>query len=130
MVPDFNIRAKEIFAAISAHDIDKYFSHLSDDIYVEDLALSTVCHGKKEYRTYLESFWRAIPDHEAKLTSYFASDSRACMEWIVSGTHTGDLPGLPATKKSFSFRGVSVADLRGDKIVRISQYYDMAALMQ
>jgi steroid delta-isomerase-like uncharacterized protein len=130
MATDFDKQANDIFAAISAHDVEKYFSFLSDDVYVEDLALSAVCHNKEEYGNYLKSFWMAIPDHSAKLTSHFASNGHACMEWIIGGTHTGDLPGLPATGRSFSIRGVLVADFRKDKISRISLYYDMTPFLQ
>jgi len=48
------------------------------------------------------------------------------VEWVAGGTHTSDYPGLPATGRSFSIHGVTVAVRQNGKIVRESLYYDMA----
>jgi steroid delta-isomerase-like uncharacterized protein len=49
-------------------------------------------------------------------------------EWIATGIHTGDLPGLPASGLPFSLRGVTVVIREHDKIVREALYYDVAEL--
>ena len=48
------------------------------------------------------------------------------VEWVASGTHVHDYPGLPATGRAFSIPGVTVVVRRDGKIVRESLYYDMA----
>lgn len=48
----------------------------------------------------------------------------------MSGTHSGDFPGLPATGKSFSIRGTSVMELDGNKIKRNSDCWNLVSLLQ
>jgi steroid delta-isomerase-like uncharacterized protein len=48
------------------------------------------------------------------------------MEWIWRGRQTKDLPGLPATNKSFEVRGATVVDFTDGKISRNSDYWDLA----
>ncbi len=48
----------------------------------------------------------------------------------MSGTHKGDFPGMPATGKRFSIRGVTIIELQGGKIRRNSDYWDAASMMK
>src|SRR6266571_4532640 len=43
-------------------------------------------------------------------------------------THVGDLPGLPASGRQFSLRGVTVVVREQGKIVREAIYYDVSEL--
>jgi steroid delta-isomerase-like uncharacterized protein len=47
----------------------------------------------------------------------------------MSGTHQGDLPGMPATRKSFAVRGATALELDNGRISRNSDYWDMATLL-
>ena len=51
-----------------------------------------------------------------------------CQEGVVSGTHLGDYPGLPATGRHFSVRIVSVAQIEGGRVQRYSDYWDFATM--
>lgn len=64
------------------------------------------------------------------MTSGFVAGTWAGGEWIMRGTHTGDLPGLPATGKGVSVRGSSIIELQDGKIRRCSDYWDMATLLR
>ena len=46
------------------------------------------------------------------------------------GAHKGDMPGLPATGKSFTLRGASIFDLAGDKIRSTRDYWDFAIALR
>ena len=49
----------------------------------------------------------------------------------MSGTHKGDLPGIPATGKRFpSVRGSTILELEAGKIRRESDYWDAATFMK
>jgi steroid delta-isomerase-like uncharacterized protein len=49
----------------------------------------------------------------------------------MSGTHKGDLPGIPATGKRFSsVRGSTILELDGGKIRREADYWDAATFMK
>src|SRR5207249_10193964 len=42
------------------------------------------------------SYMRALPDGRLVIRSVVETSEGAVVEWTLSGTHTGDLPGLPA----------------------------------
>lgn len=128
-------------AAWASHDVEKIASYFTDDCVYEDLALGVVLHGKEGLKAFVNSTFAAYPDLKFEPKSSFVSAlgrfgfGRAGAEWIMSGTHRGDLhihglPILPATGRSFSVRGVSVIEMRKGKIKRHSDYYDNASVLR
>jgi steroid delta-isomerase-like uncharacterized protein len=129
METDREKQAKNLFAAIDARDLEGFLSFHTDDVIVT-MADGTVLRGKEALRDYFKNTFAAISDIKADLTSFFSSGDHQCEEYILSGKHTGDFMGIPATGKSFSYRIVAVKTLRGDKISHVSSYSDSAFLMR
>jgi len=67
----------------------------------------------------------AMPDLKFTVTNRIARGDQLTVEWIATGTHKVDYPGLPATGRTFSIPGVTVVVRRNGKIVRESLYYNM-----
>ena len=67
----------------------------------------------------------ALADWQINLTNRLVHGNQVTAEWVATGTHTGDFPGLPATGRPFSIQGVTVVVRQEGKIVRESIYYDM-----
>jgi steroid delta-isomerase-like uncharacterized protein len=114
----------------SAHDLDRLLPLFTDDVVYEDVTMGVVNHGKNELRTFGEGFFAAFPDVTFELTSRFATGSQGGSEWVMRGTHQGDMPGLPATNKRIEVRGASIFEFEGDKVRRCSDYWDMATLLK
>jgi steroid delta-isomerase-like uncharacterized protein len=68
----------------------------------------------------------AMPDLKITVTNRIVQGDQLTVEWVASGTHTSDYPGLSATGRTFSIPGVTVVVRQNGKIVRESLYYDMA----
>ncbi len=68
----------------------------------------------------------ALGDLSINVTNRVVQGSQLTVEWVATGTHTTDFPGMPATGRTFSIRGVTVVIRENGKIVRESIYYDMA----
>jgi steroid delta-isomerase-like uncharacterized protein len=115
---------------LSSHDLDRFLSLFTDDCVYEDVALGVVNRGKQELRTFIEGIFSAFPDFHIDLKSQFVAGHWAAMEWVMSGTHEGDLPGMPATHKQFTVHGASVAELSGAGLRRISDYWDLATFLK
>jgi steroid delta-isomerase-like uncharacterized protein len=131
MATDLKKMTKDLYAAISAHDIEKILPLHTDDVFYEEvLADGKIRHGKEELRNHLTELFAAMPDFTMKLTSSFAFGNKQCEECILSGTHTGNFRGMPATGNSLSFRAVVVRELKRGKTSRISCYYDSAIMMR
>jgi steroid delta-isomerase-like uncharacterized protein len=70
----------------------------------------------------------ASTDAQITVTNRIAIGNQVTVEWIATGIHSGDLPGLPATGRSYTLQGVTVVVREEGKIVRESLYYDVANL--
>jgi len=117
-------------AAWSSYDVEKLLSLYTDDCVYEDVAMGKVNHGKEELRDFYSGTFAAFPDFKVESKSFFVSGDWVGSEWVMSGTHKGDLPGMPATGKSFSVRGASVLELKGGKIKRSSDYWSLADFLR
>ncbi|HLZ61733.1 MAG TPA: ester cyclase [Ktedonosporobacter sp.] len=67
----------------------------------------------------------AVSDPQISVVNRIAVGNQVTVEWLATGIHTGDLPGLPATGRSYTLRGVTVVVREAGKIVRESLYYDV-----
>jgi steroid delta-isomerase-like uncharacterized protein len=114
----------------SAHDVDHLLSLFTDDCIYEDVTFGVVNRGKAELKAFADGIFAAFPDFKIELTARFAAGEWAGMEWIISGTHKGDLPGMRATNKGFSIRGATILELRSGKIRRNSDYWDLATFLR
>jgi steroid delta-isomerase-like uncharacterized protein len=121
---------REWAAAWSSHDLDRVASLFTDDCIYEDVTMNVVNRGKDQLKAFGAAFFAALPDFRIELTEFFTSGDRGSMEWVMSGTHRGDLPGIPATGEPVSLRGCTICELRGGKIRRNSDYWDMATFLK
>jgi steroid delta-isomerase-like uncharacterized protein len=115
---------------LNAHDAARFVTLFTDDVVYEDVTFGAVNHGKAETQAFIESFFPAFPDLAFEVTSRFAAGDRAGLEWVMTGTHRGDLPGLPASGKRCNVRGATIVELAGGKIRRNSDYWDLATMLK
>lgn len=116
--------------AWAARDVERIMSFFTEDAVYEDVAMGVVNEGKDQIRGFLGELFSAIPDFAVEVTSAFGAGDQAGSEWIMTGTHTGAFPDLPATNKSFKVRGASVIELRDGRIKRVSDYWDQVVFLR
>jgi len=110
---------------------DDVLALFADECVFEDVTFGVVARGKDELRVFVRRAFAAVPDFRYGVQSSFASSQWAVIEWVMSGTHRGDFPGIPATGKHFSaVRGSTVLELGAGKIRRESDYWDAATFMK
>jgi steroid delta-isomerase-like uncharacterized protein len=110
---------------------ERVLALFADDCVFEDVTFGVVVRGKEALRSFVSGAFAAVPDFKYGVTSRFAARQWAAVEWAMSGTHAGDLPGIPATGKRFSsVRGASILELEAGKIRRESDYWDAATFMK
>ena len=120
----------DYLAAWNSHDVEKIASFFTDDGVYEDVAIGAVNRGEEELKAFISSTFTFFPDWKAEVKSRFGTGDWSAREWIMSGTHGGDLPGLPATGKKFSVRGASISELHEGKIRRNTDYWNLASFLQ
>ena len=116
----------------SSGDVDMLLPLFTDDVRYEDVTLGAVNQGKNALRDFAATTFGAFADLKFELKSRLvAADGRSgAMEWIWRGRQTKDLPGLPATNKTFEVRGATVVEFTDGKISRNSDYWDLATYMK
>jgi steroid delta-isomerase-like uncharacterized protein len=92
---------------------------------VEDSMYSQALVGRKAIMERKGMGMAAIPDLKIAITNRVAHGNQVSAEWTATGTHNGDLPGMPMTGRPFILRGVTVTIRQQGKIVRESIYYDL-----
>ena len=130
MTTDMEKLYRDYLAAWNSHDTKKVLSFYTDDCVYEDLALGVVKRGKKELSDFINESFTGFPDFKFELKGCFFSTERACTEWVMTGTHSGDLPKLRATGRTISVRGAGISEVKGDKLSRHTDYYDMVTLLR
>ena len=130
MATDVERMFEDYLAAWNSHDVEKIASFFTDDCVYEDVAVGAVSRGKEELKAFASTTFAAFPDFKVEPTSRFVAGDWAGTEWIMRGTQTGDLLGIPATGKSFSIRGASIRELHEGKIRRNADYWNMASFLQ
>jgi steroid delta-isomerase-like uncharacterized protein len=115
---------------LSAHDTKQFLTLFTDDVVYEDVTFGVVNHGKQQLATFIDGFFPAFPDITFELKSGFVAGTWAGIEWVMAGTHRGDLPGMPATGKRCQIRGATILELEAGKIKRNSDYWDLATMLK
>ena len=72
----------------------------------------------------------AFPDLRFDIQEMVAEDDKVVASWLMSGTHLGDLPQMPATDKTFALRGMTIYYFEGDKVSGHTQAYDRLGFYQ
>jgi len=131
MADDLEKMMNEYLAAWNAHDVEKLLSFFTDDIVYDDVPIGKAYRGKKEVKDFAISTFANFPDFKLEMKPSFIAGDQAAGEWVMSGTFANsNIPGMPATGKSFSIPGASVTEFRGGKISRNADYWNMAAFLQ
>ena len=115
--------------AWNAHDPAAVARCMADDAIYEDIALGRVLHGPSEIASFVDEATRASSNFRFEQVSLFTAGSDYATEWIMTGTNDRELPGVPATGRSFRVRGASVGklDTRG-RISENRDYYNLAEM--
>jgi steroid delta-isomerase-like uncharacterized protein len=100
---------------------------IAEDCVYEDVAMGEVLKGPTEVMAFAQRTATMSSDYAFEVVSASESGEQYTVEWVLAGTHTGDMPGIPATGKPFRIRGVSVGRRNAaGKITEDRDYWNMA----
>jgi steroid delta-isomerase-like uncharacterized protein len=89
-------RASHALAACNRGDADGTVAGVADDVIWRDVVLG-VLHGRDALREAIQTYMAAFPDLRVAETSSTLAGLRLAQEFTVTGTHRGELLGVPAT---------------------------------
>jgi steroid delta-isomerase-like uncharacterized protein len=98
--------------------------------YIHHDVLSPDQQGIDAYKQFVQLYRNAFPDIHFKIEDEIADGDTVVIRWTVTGTHNGDLPGLPRTGKAISVTGITIARLSDGKFVEAWNNWDALGMMQ
>jgi steroid delta-isomerase-like uncharacterized protein len=128
MTTDNDDLLKRLIEAENSHDVEKLVALVTDDVVIEDIPFGIVMKGKDGVRQSYSGLVEATPDIKTEAKSWVISDKSFALEWVLTATQKGDLPGIPASGKRFSVRGCSYGEFENGKLKWRRDYWDYVAL--
>lgn len=115
---------RQYLDAWTRRDADAILATLNDGGSYEDPTTGGPISGEA-IRAYVSGLWSAFPDlsFEDVGLAQTAPDS-ASVQWIMRGTNTGSMMGLPPSGKAVILRGADFFTLRDGKIQTVTGYFD------
>lgn len=115
---NLDIVLRDYYAAWSRQDPDGVMTFFSADSSFEDLAFAAKFEGLEQIRSFVDLTFAGAPDFEVRPTKIVAGNQEAAAAWTMSGTHSGDFPGFPATQKRFEVRAASVVSFNEEGLIQ------------
>lgn len=105
---------------------------LAEEFLAEDIELhgSGLAPGLEVVKQWLSMFAAAFPDGQMTIEDLVAEDDRVVARTTFSGTHQGELQGIPATGKAVGVSGITIFRLDNGKIAEGWLVNDNLGLMQ
>jgi steroid delta-isomerase-like uncharacterized protein len=102
----YNSRRPEAFDALLT----------TDCVLVRD---GSEARGREAVKRVLAQLYRAIPDLEYRIDDAVASGDKMAIRWEGHGTFGGEYQGIRATGTEMSYGGITLYEMRDDRISRI-----------
>lgn len=102
---------------------------LADD-YIERNNMSPQPLDKAGAKALLESLFAAIPDMHREIVEQIAEGDRVVERLRYSGTQTGEMFGIPPTRRAASFDAIMISRVRDGQITQIDALLDSMSFMQ
>jgi steroid delta-isomerase-like uncharacterized protein len=120
----------EWIAAWNAHDGDRVAGVFGEEFLYEDVTFGVVMRTPQDVKGFVDGFVAVAPDCAFEIGSAFVAGGFGGADWTCTGTHRGDMPGMPASGKRFSLRGATIFELRDGRFSKAADYWDLATLMR
>jgi len=86
--------------------------------------------GPEGMRLAASVYRQALPDWHSEVEQLIAEDDLVAEVFTASGTHHGELMGVPGTGKTLTLRGVNIFRIRDGRIVERWGQLDQLAVLQ
>jgi steroid delta-isomerase-like uncharacterized protein len=103
---------------------------MSADYLHHDASSPAVPRGIDGYKQFVNYYISAFPDAHFTIDDAFSDGTNEVTRWTVSGTHEGDLAGIPRTGRRFSITGITIARIVNGKATESWNSWDALGMMQ
>lgn len=86
--------------------------------------------GREGVKQFFRMYLAAFPDVRMVIEDQVAEGDRVVTRWTATGTHKGELMGIPPTGKQVRVSGIDINRLEGGKIIESWGSSDQLGMMQ
>jgi len=115
--------------ALNVQDAAQMSSYWTDNIVYDFVAQPPPMEGKEAVAAFFGALFEGAPDFHSTQTRILVSGNIMVTEALATGTHLGELSGIPATGNSFQLAPLHIWEFEGDKVKRATEYLDMASML-
>ena len=119
----------QVMELINARNLDEAFELYALD-YIYHGPGGQELRGRDGIKGLWELFLSAFPDLTASVDETISEGDRVALRWAVSGTHTGEFLGIPASNKSITLPITEVFRMGNGKLQEAWDQYDRLHLME
>ena len=102
---------------------------MSPDI-VEHLATGGISVGIEAQKQTMTGYFATFPDIHVTINDMVAEGDKVAKRWTCTGTHQGELMGIPPTGRQVTFTGITIYRFADSKIVELWWAWDVMGMMQ
>jgi steroid delta-isomerase-like uncharacterized protein len=117
--------------AWNAHDPDGVAACFAEDAELVDVSIPEPMRGREAMRAYASGYVTAFPDLRLETREPIIGGNLVAQKWKATGTHAGELRGLPGTGRKMVTQGCLTAEIGDDGLLRRAvNNWDATALMR
>lgn len=123
-----------VFAAFRSHDLDRFRSLLADDAVLIEPSSNTVHRGPDAIVDVVGVVLNAIPDLRPDVQTVLVDGTRAAVEVVRTGTHTGALTlaegTIPPTGREVRLPESIFFEVKEGHVTRMTPYVDRMHVLE
>jgi steroid delta-isomerase-like uncharacterized protein len=123
--------ARKVYDAFNSGDVDSLDDVISPDAIDHDpqnpFGGTAGPDGAKQA---IAMYRAAFPDLRIQVEAQIAEGDLVATRWTSTGTHEGDMPGLPASHNKVTVTGIGIDRIENGKIVEGWNNWDTLGMMQ
>jgi steroid delta-isomerase-like uncharacterized protein len=117
--------------AWNSHDPDGVAACFAEDAELVDVSIPEPMRGREAMRAYASGYVTAFPDLRLETREPIIGGNLVAQKWKATGTHAGELRGLPGTGRKMVTQGCLTAEIGDDGLLRRAvNNWDATALMR
>lgn len=126
--PDIEQLIRRYYDAINRRDYDTVWDCFDVNLVYTDAALGHVYNNLEEFKDFYLTYMGAL-NVDMVLGEIVATDTAYAVSNHFQGVHDADLPGLPATGRTYSIPSASIGTIENGRIKTNTDYWNLNALL-
>ncbi len=119
----------QFFAAMNRYDVEGMAARLADDVVAWEVAEAEACRGRDAFAKSYTELFTGYPDCRCAILEKHDAGDDVIYEVRWTATNTGVFKGVAPTGQPVDLRIAYFFRFDGDRITRITEYYDLATLL-